>query len=101
MLRPDDLKDIEIESTNFEELESKIDDSIKRFHGWFSWEEAIIEGEYPLEVRNKIAKKYKENGWSFVYHRTSSENGERAGLTCFRFSNNKLGDKDTKNFYKV
>lgn len=90
MIKPNDLKNMEIENTNFEELEEKIDNSIKNFHCWFPWEEAIIEGEYSFEIRNIIAKKYKENGWDFVYHQTSSENGERAGLTCFRFSKKRV-----------
>ena len=101
MIKPNDLKNIEINNVDFEELEQKIDDSIKRFHGWFPWEEAIIEGEYSIEVRNIIANKYKDNGWDFVYHQTSSENGEMAGLTCFKFSNKELDEKYTENFYKV
>ena len=30
-----------------------------------------------------------------------AENGERAGLTCFKFSTKELDDKYIKNFYKV
>ena len=101
MIKPSDLTSMEIENTNFEELEAEIDDGIKKFHGWYPWEEAIIKGEYSLEVRNIIAKKYKENGWHSVYHQTSSENDERAGLTCFKFSTKELDDKYVKNFHKV
>lgn len=101
MIRPNDLEDIEIKNKLFEELETKIDEGIKNFHGWHPWEKAIIDGEYSLNVRNIIANKYKENGWDFVYHQTSSENGERAGLTCFIFSTKELDSKYIKNFYKV
>lgn len=101
MIKPNDLKNIEIENTNFEELETKIDNGIKSSHGLYPWETAIIEGEYSLESRNMIARKYKENGWNFVYHQTSSENGERAGLTCFMLSTKELDNKYTKNYHKV
>lgn len=102
MITPNDLKNIELKKTDFEKLEAEIDESIKSFHGWYPWEEAIIQGEYSVEVRNEIAKKYKENGWKYVYHQTSSENGERAGLTNFKFSNKELEDEHTINpFYKV
>lgn len=101
MIRPNDLKDMETKNINFEELELKIDEQIKKFHGLYRWDEAIIPGEYSFEVRNMLAKKYKENGWNFVYHQTSSENGERPGLTCFRFSTSELDDTLTKNFHKV
>lgn len=104
MITPNDLKNI-ISLGDAEELEiieAKVDEGILKFHGWFPWEEAIIEGEYPVEIRNEIAKKYKENGWEFVYHQTSSENGERPGLTCFKFSMEELIDEHTKEkFYKV
>lgn len=47
---------------------------------------AILTKEYPKSVRDEIARKYRDSGWNFVGHRTSSENGERPGLTEFRFS---------------
>ena len=102
MITPNDLKNIELEKIDFEKLEAEIDESIKNFHGWYPWEEAIIQGEYSVEVRNEIAKKYKENGWKYVYHQTSSENGETAGLTDFIFSNKELEDEHIREkFYKV
>lgn len=97
MITKKDLANMEIENINFEEVEKAIDDSIKSFHGWYPWEEAIIIGEYSIEIRNIIGKKYKNAGWKHVYHRTSSENGERAGLTDFKFSNVPLEDEHTKN----
>ncbi len=86
MLTPNDLKQMEIEQCDFEQLEKDIDESIKSNHGKYKWEEALLDKEYPLSVRNEIGKRYMENGWKYVYHRTSSENGEEPGLTSFRFS---------------
>jgi len=45
--------------------------------------ELIIEGEYDNATRNSVATRYKNVGWRDVRHRTSSENGERGGLTIF------------------
>lgn len=91
----------EEDEINYYELEKKIDKGIKRFHGFFKWEQAVIDGDYPVEVRNKIANNYKENGWNFVYHRSSSENGERSDLTVFKFSHEELEYEHVKNFHKV
>lgn len=99
MIKPNDLEKMELEDTDFEKLEEDIDNSIKSFHGWYPWEEAIIPGEYPVSVRNAIGQKYKKAGWNYVYHQTSSENGEKAGLTCFKFSNTPLTDKHTVTYF--
>lgn len=99
MLTPNDIKKIEIEKINITDLEQEIDKSIKDFHGFFPWEEAIILGEYSINIRNYIGKRYKNAGWKYVYHQTSSENGERPGLTSFKFSNIPLNDKHTKTKY--
>lgn len=61
MIKPNDLEKMELEDADFEKLEEDIDNSIKSFHGWYPWEEAIIRGEYPVSVRNAIGKKYKDN----------------------------------------
>ena len=86
MLTPKDIRDTEIKQYDFDKLEKDIDESIKRYHGIYEWEEAILDKEYPLSVRNEIGKRYMENGWKYVYHQTSSENGERPDLTNFVFS---------------
>ena len=101
MITPNDLKKIKIENTDFNKIEAEIDEYIKKTHGSYPWEEAIIKGEYSVEVRNTIAKKYKDNGWNFVYHRTSSEHNDKPGLTCFMFSNKKIDDKYTKLFHTI
>ncbi len=101
MITPENIKTIDINKVDMAKLETMIDDSIKRFHGSYPWETAIIDGEYPVEVRDKIALKYKESGWNHVYHRTTSENGERAGLTSFVFSTEPLKPEYTKNYHEV
>lgn len=50
---------------------------------YVEWVEVIIEGDYSTTVRNEAAKEFIKSGWKKIYHRTSSENGERAGLTRF------------------
>ena len=63
-----------------------IDTAIKRNHGQYPYENAILLKEYPVSVRDEIARRYLEAGWKYVIHRTSSENGERPGLTHFKLS---------------
>lgn len=41
----------------------------------------VISGELNRETCKKIAELYREAGWRIVECKTSSENGERAGLT--------------------
>ena len=40
---------------------------------------------YSKDIRDEIANLYVQKGWSKVEHMTSSENGERPGLTEFKF----------------
>ena len=63
--------------------------------------EAIIDGECPMNARNSIRQKYKEAGWDYVYHITSSEHGDRPGLTHFIFSTERLDCKVVGGFYIV
>ena len=94
-------KELEERDMKLDKLEKEIDSSIKSFHGWRKWEEAIIDGEYPVNIRNAIGQKYKEAGWNYVYHITSSEHGSRPGLTRFIFSTEKLDDEVVCGFYLV
>lgn len=96
MLGPNDFKS----KVDIESLISKIDESMKKFHEWYPWEVAVIEGEPSVEIRNKIAVKYIEAGWNYVYHSTTSEDGERAGLTGFDFSMSPI-EKANKNAFLV
>lgn len=101
MLSPVELILDEVENTDFKKLEKLIDDSIKRHHGCYPWEKAILEGELSVSVRNEIAQTYKMAGWKYIYHRTTSENGEKPGLTSFMFSEKEIEDKYTKNYHKI
>ena len=86
MFTPEDAKRVEIVPEVLDALEKQIDASIAKFHGWYPWEYAILYNEYAVVLRDAIAKRYLKAGWNYVYHGTSSENGERPGLTSFTFS---------------
>lgn len=73
------------------DMEGLIDMSIKQFHGWYKHEMAILASEYPVHIRNIISQKYiNEGNWKYVYHSTSSELGQKSGLTIFYFSQKPL-----------
>lgn len=86
MITPAELKQYEIDNANIEAIIIDIDKEIKKNHGHYPYEEAILGKEYTQAVRNEVAHKYREAGWKYVIHRTSSENGERPGLTHFKLS---------------
>lgn len=97
MIKPEDICKLDIEQYSIRQIEKEIDKSIIDYHGWHIWEQAILDEEYPFSVRNIIASHYKDKGWKYVYHKTSSENGERAGLTQFIFSMTELNNDYIKN----
>lgn len=99
MIKPEEIE--KLKEYDLDKIEEKIDESIKSYHGWYPWEEAILDEEYPLHVRDALAKRYKDNGWKFVYHVTTSETGEKSGLTSFKFSMEKLDEKNVKGFHLV
>ena len=101
MITPYEANNLTIDTKTLLDIEKAIDESIKQFHGWYRYECAIISGEYSIETRNAIGKRYKDAGWKYVYHQTSSENGERAGLTSFIFSNIKLTKDEIGRYKKV
>ena len=86
MITPEELKQYEIANVNIEAIIVDIDTAIKRNHGQYPYENVILLKEYPVSVRDEIARRYREAGWKYVIHRTSSENGERPGLTHFKLS---------------
>ncbi len=90
MLGPNDMKN----HYDMDKVITDIDESMKGYHKWYSWEQAVIDYELPVEFRNEIAKKYIEAGWKYVYHITTSENNERAGLTAFKFSEKPVSSDD-------
>lgn len=88
MLTPEQLKALPVypNKRRFSEIIQDIDEAIKRAHGRYPYEQAILDYELPMDVRNEIAKEYVAAGWNYVYHYTSSEHKERSGLTAFYFS---------------
>lgn len=67
---------------------SKLDEALSKIESKFRVEESdqnyyhiVIVGEYNRKVCDKIEQIYTEAGWTKVKCRTSSENGERGGLT--------------------
>lgn len=90
MITPSDLINYDIKRIDFKSLEKQIDNSIIEHHGLYPYEWAQLDKEYSVEVRDIIGKKYKENGWNFVYHRTSSENNDSTGITSFIFSTKEI-----------
>ncbi len=86
MITPAELEQYEIESVNIEAIINDIDKKIKRNHGNHPYEQAILPEEYSRVVREEVARRYREAGWKYVIHRTSSENDERPGLTHFKLS---------------
>lgn len=101
MITPKDIEKIEMEKVDFAKLEKEIDESIIKHHGYYAWEAASLVGEYPVCVRDALAKRYRDAGWRFIYHHTSSENGERPGLTEFRFSMSEIDNVDMSKFHCV
>lgn len=67
---------------------AKLDQAIEAFEKEFksrengnSYYHLVIDGEYNRIVCDAVKQKYIEAGWTNVECRTSSENGERPGLT--------------------
>lgn len=90
MITPNELVDLDSQQIN--KIISKIDTSIKEFHGSYPWEEAVIEGEYSDVVMNYVLKQYYDVGWKYMYWSRSSET-ERPGLTGIKFSTTPIDDK--------
>jgi len=67
---------------------SKLEEAVEKFEKDFAQEEPdqdyyhlVIVGEYNRQTCDEIVRIYTEAGWSKVECKTSSENGERPGLT--------------------
>ena len=70
---------------------SKINEALEKIEAQFAKEEKdqisyhlVIVGEYNRETCGEIEKLYTNAGWKNVVCTTSSENGERGGLTGLR-----------------
>ena len=67
---------------------SKVEEAVSKFEAQMLKEEKdeqyyhlVIVGEYNRQTCDEIEKIYSDGGWTKVKCRTSSENGERCGLT--------------------
>lgn len=67
---------------------SQLEEAVKKFEEQWKQEgkglnyyHLVISGELNKETCKKVKELYTEAGWQKVQCRTSSENGERAGLT--------------------
>lgn len=89
MIGPSEYQRIKVASDmdRLDGVITKIDESLIKTAGnqLYSWVQVVIDGEYSEELRDEVAKAYAKEGWKKVYHRTSGEHGERAGLTTFVF----------------
>lgn len=86
MLSPKSIEELELEGLKFEDLEKEIDKSVRTHHGEFPWEHAILERGLSMQARETLARRYLGAGWMYVYHRTSTLNDEKPGVTSFVFS---------------
>lgn len=67
---------------------SKVEEAVSKFEAQMLKEDKdeqyyhlVIVGEYNRQTCDEIEKIYSDGGWDKVKCRTSSENGERGGLT--------------------
>ena len=67
---------------------SKVEEAVSKFEEQFAKDEKdqqyyhlVVVGEYNRQTCDAVERIYTEAGWSKVKCRTSSENGERGGLT--------------------
>ena len=98
-MTPEDIKRHEIKT--IDTIFGQIYKSLKEFHGQYPWEYAQINDEYSMDIRNEIANQYIRLGWNYVYHRTSSESGERYGWTSFMLSMDKLDNTYIQGYHLV
>lgn len=69
--------------------QQKVDELIEKFNKKLKEEPSIsntyhhivISGEHPRIILDRVKEEYEKAGWSEVECKTSSENGERSGLT--------------------
>ena len=100
-ITPEELSKSKLIDYNLDTIENKVDEQIKKNHGLYNWEEAILDVEYPVQVRDTIAKRYIAAGWNVVYHQTSRENGERPGLTVFTLSQQPVKHFENERWHKM
>ena len=76
--KPSDMKG---DLLKFEEAVEKFEEKFKLEGKNQNYYHLVISGEYNRVVCDKIQLLYTKAGWKDVKCRTSSENGERPGLT--------------------
>lgn len=101
MIKPSDIDKLSNHKWSVTAVIQDVDKEIKHTHGWYPWEEAMLDYEVPLHTRNRVAEQYVKAGWKYVYHHTSSENLEQPGLTVFRLSTEPLDRKYIRRFHTV
>lgn len=100
-LTPTKLKELYLKNFDLNKVEVEIDKQLVKNHTQHPWEEVLLDEEYTVEVRDALAKRYINAGWDYVYHQTSSENGERPGLTMFAFSNIPVNCYEDETYHKI
>ena len=97
-ITPSDVTHIEMANYDLDHIIQLINEDIIKNHGMYHHEEAILHTEYPISVRKVIAIRLYRAGWKYVYHMTSSENGERPGLTCFILSTKPVSENIVRKY---
>lgn len=101
MITPKLLEEFEVEGIKYDDLEKEIDKSIREHHGEFPWDHALLERNLSMVARDVLARRYLGAGWSYVYHRTSTLNDEKPGVTSFVFSMTPLMDGCVEGFTRL
>lgn len=70
-----------VSSKKVEEAVSKFEEQFKKEEKDQEYYHLVIVGEYRRSICDEVQKIYTDIGWNNVTCRTSSENGERGGLT--------------------
>lgn len=74
-------KDKESDLSKLEEAIKKIEDQFSKEENGEDYYHLVIEGEYNKQVCQEISKMYRNAGWKSAICMTSSDNGEKGGLT--------------------
>ena len=99
-ISPKDVPSVELSHYDLNHIVEMINNQINKNHGMYPWEDAILEFEFPLVVRNAVAARFYMSGWTYIYHATTSELGQRSGLTSFILSTVPVPEIVTKHHIK-
>jgi hypothetical protein len=84
MIKVTTPKDTESGISKLETVLAKFEDEFSKQEKDQDYYHLVIIGEYPRSLLNEVETTYYSAGWSNVVCNTSSENGERGGLTGLR-----------------